>query len=181
MTFPHSLQRQTKFYQSISQLLYHIFLTVNLVFLLFNHIIQKSCQYRYPYGHDTEALSAKKYFTMLSYVWEHLIYVTYESIVKCSVCILLWAHISYAHFHMLCMQVKKQQLELDVEQQTSSKLGKEYVKVVYCHPGYLTYIQSTSWEMLGWRKHELVSGLPGEISITSDRQRTPPLWQKVKN
>ena len=53
------------------------------------------------------------------------------------------------------MQVKKQQLELDMEQQTGSKLGKEYVKAVYCHLAYLTYMQSTSWEMLGWRKHKV--------------------------
>ena len=79
------------------------------------------------------------------------------------------------------MQVKKQQLELDTEQQTGSKLGKEYIKAVYCHPAYLTYMQSTSWEMLDWRKHKLESRLPGEISITSDTQMTLPLWQKVKN
>ena len=78
------------------------------------------------------------------------------------------------------MQVKKQQLELDMEQWTGSKLGKEYVKAVYCHPGYLTSMQSTSWEMLGWMKHKLESKFPGEISITSDVQMTPPLWQKVK-
>ena len=75
---------------------------------------------------------------------------------------------------------RKQQLELDMEQQTGSKLGKEYVKTVYRHPAYLTYMQSTSWEILGWMKHKLESRLPGEISITSDRQMTPPLWQKVK-
>ena len=75
------------------------------------------------------------------------------------------------------MQIKKQQLEPDTEQQTGSKVGKEYVKVVYCHPTYLTYIQSTSCEMLN---HKLESRLPGEISITSDMQMTPPLWQKVK-
>ena len=79
------------------------------------------------------------------------------------------------------MQIKKQQLELDMEQQTGSKLGKEYVKAVYCHPAYLTYMQSTSCEMLGWMKHKLESRLPGEISITSDIQMTPPLWQKTKN
>ena len=62
------------------------------------------------------------------------------------------------------MQVKKQQLKLDMEQRTSSKLGKEYIKAVYCHPAYLTYMQSTSWETLGWKKHKLESGLPGEIS-----------------
>ena len=76
------------------------------------------------------------------------------------------------------MQVKKQQLELDMEEQTGSKLGKEYVKAVYCHPAYLTYMQSTSWETLGWKKHKLESRLPGGISITSDTQVTPPLWQK---
>ena len=76
------------------------------------------------------------------------------------------------------MQVKKQQLELDMEQQTSSKLGKEYVKAVYCHPAYLTSVQSTSWEMLGWMKHKLESRLPGEISITSDTQVISLLWQK---
>ena len=59
----------------------------------------------------------------------------------------------------ICMQVKKKQLELDMEQQTGSKLGKEYVKAVYCHPAYLTYMQSTSWEMLGWKKHKLESRL----------------------
>ena len=79
------------------------------------------------------------------------------------------------------MQVKKQQLELYMEQQTGSKLKKEYVKAVYCHPAYLTYMQCTSWETLGWMKHKLESRLPGEISITSDMQMTPPLWQKVKN
>ena len=64
------------------------------------------------------------------------------------------------------MQVKKQQLELDMEQQTGSKLRKEYIKVVYCHPAYLTYMQSTSCEMLGWMNHKLESRLLGEISIT---------------
>jgi len=79
------------------------------------------------------------------------------------------------------MQVKKHlQLELDMEQQTGSKLGKEYVKAVYCHPSYLTYVQSISCEMPGWMKHKLESRLPGEISITSDMQMTTPLWQKVK-
>ena len=76
------------------------------------------------------------------------------------------------------MQVKKQ-LESDLEQQTGSKLGKEYVKAVYCHPAYLTYIQSTSREMPGWMKHKLESRLLGEIS-TSDMEMTPSLWQKAK-
>ena len=78
------------------------------------------------------------------------------------------------------MQVRKQQLELDMEQQTGSKQEEEYVKAVCCNPAYLNYMQSTSWEMLGWKKHKLESRLPGEISITSDIQMTPPLWQKVK-
>ena len=79
------------------------------------------------------------------------------------------------------MQVKKQQLELDMEQQTGSKLGKEYDKAVYCHPAYLSYIQSTSCDVQGWMNHKLESRLPGEISITSDIQMTASLWQKVKN
>ena len=78
------------------------------------------------------------------------------------------------------MQVKKQQLELDMEQQTSSSLGKEYVKAVYCHPAYLTYMQSTPCKMPGWMKHKLESRLLGEISIASDMQMTPSLWQKAK-
>ena len=73
----------------------------------------------------------------------------------------------------ICVQVKKQQLELDMEQQTDSKSGKEYIKSVYCHPTCLTYMQSTSWEMLGWMKHKLELGLLGEISVTSDIQMTP--------
>ena len=73
------------------------------------------------------------------------------------------------------MQFKKQQLELDMEQQTGSKLGKEYVKAVYCHCAYLTYMQSTSCEMLGWMKHKLESRLLGEISITLDMHMIPPL------
>ena len=67
-----------------------------------------------------------------------------------------------------------------MEQQTGSKWGKEYVKATYCHPAYLTYMQITSCEMLGWMKHKLESRLLGEISITSDMQMTPPSWQKAK-
>ena len=83
----------------------------------------------------------------------------------------------------ICMQVKKQQLELDMEQQTVSKSGKEDVKAVYCHSAYLTYMQSTSCEMPGWMKHKLELWLPGEIPITSDMQMTPPLrrkWRRIK-
>ena len=80
-----------------------------------------------------------------------------------------------------CMQVKKVQLEPDMEQWTGSKLGKEYVKSLYCHPAYLTSMQSTSCKLPAWMKYKLESRLPGEISVTSDMQMTPPLWQKVKN
>ena len=86
--------------------------------------------------------------------------------------------------HLTCllrnMYAGQEVTESDMEQQTDSKLGKEYVKAVYCYPAYLTYVQSTSREMLGWMKHKLESRLPGEIPITSDMQMTPPLWQKVK-
>ena len=79
------------------------------------------------------------------------------------------------------MQDKKQQLEPDMEQQTGSKLGKEYIKAVYCDSAYLTYMQSsTSCKMPDWMKHKLESRLLGEIPITTDVQMTPPLWQKVK-
>ena len=81
----------------------------------------------------------------------------------------------------ICMQVKKQQIELDMEQWTGSKLGKKYVKAVYCYPAHLTYMQSISCEMSGWMKHRLESRFPGEISIILDMQMTPPLWQKAKN
>ena len=79
------------------------------------------------------------------------------------------------------MQVKKQQLGLDVEQETGSKSGKEYVKAICCHTAYLAYVQSTSCEMLDWMKYKLESRLLGEIAITSDMQILPRLWQKVKN
>ena len=78
------------------------------------------------------------------------------------------------------MQVKKQQLELNMEQQNGSKSGKQYVKAVYCHLAYLTYMQSASCEMPGWMKHKLELRLLGEISITSDKQMTPLFWQKAK-
>ena len=78
------------------------------------------------------------------------------------------------------MQVKKQQLEPDMEQLTGSKLGKKYVKTVYCHPLYLNSVQSTSWEMLSWMKHKLESSLLGEISITSDMQMTHPYGRKQR-
>ena len=86
--------------------------------------------------------------------------------------------------HLTCLlrnlYAGQEAIELDTEQEICSKQEKGYIKAVYCHPAYLTSMQSTSWETLGWRKHKLESRLPGEISITSDMQMTPPLWQKVK-
>ena len=76
------------------------------------------------------------------------------------------------------MQVKKQQLGQDMEQQTGSKLEKEYIKAVYCHPAYVTYMQSTSYKILGCINHKLESRSSGEISITSDMQMTPPYGRK---
>ena len=81
----------------------------------------------------------------------------------------------------ICTQIKEQQLEVDVEEQTGSKLGKEYVKTVYCYPAYLTFMQSISWEILDLMKHKLESRLKGETSITSDVLMTTHLWQKAKN
>ena len=78
------------------------------------------------------------------------------------------------------MQIKKQQTEPYTEQRTGSKLGKEYVKAIYFHLDYLIYMQSTSHEMPGWMDHKLESRLTGEISITSNMQMTPLLWQKAK-
>ena len=78
------------------------------------------------------------------------------------------------------MHVKKQELEPDMGQSTGFKLGNEYIEAVYCHPAYLTYMQSTSCEMLGWLNHKLESRLPGEISITSDMQMNHPYGRKQK-
>ena len=87
--------------------------------------------------------------------------------------------------HLICLlrnlYAGQEERESGMEQWTGPKLGKKYIKAVYCDPAYLTYMQSTSGKMLDWMKHMLESGLPGEISITSDMQMTPPLWQKAKN
>ena len=86
--------------------------------------------------------------------------------------------------HITCLlrnlyEGQKQHLVPDVVQQTAFKSGKEYVKAVYCHSAYLTYLQSTSCEMLGWMKHKLEPRLLGEITNTSYTQMTPPLWQRA--
>ena len=81
----------------------------------------------------------------------------------------------------ICMRVKREHLELDMEQQTGSRSIKEYVQAVYCYPTYLTYMQSRLCEMTGWRKRKLESRLLGEISVSSDTQKTSPLWQTMKN
>ena len=78
------------------------------------------------------------------------------------------------------MQVKKQKLEPSMEQQTGLKLGKQCIKAVYCHPDYLTSMQSTSCKMPSWMNHRLELRLLGDISIISDMQMIPPLWQKAK-
>ena len=78
------------------------------------------------------------------------------------------------------MQVKKQQLELDMEQRAGSKLGNEYIKAVFCHPAYLISMQSTLCKIPGWMNHKVESRLPGEISTASDMQMIPVKWQKVK-
>ena len=78
------------------------------------------------------------------------------------------------------MQVKKEQLELDMEKWTASKLEKEYIMTVYCHPTYLTSMKSISCKMTGWMKHKLESRLPGEMIITSDIQMTLPLMAENK-
>ena len=86
--------------------------------------------------------------------------------------------------HLTCLlrnlYVGQEAAELDIEQWTGSKLGKEYIKAVYCHPAYLTYMQSTSCKMPGWMKHKLESRLLEEISITSDMQMTQPLMADGK-
>ena len=87
--------------------------------------------------------------------------------------------------HLTCLlrnlyESQEVTVKLDMKEWTGSKLGKEYFKTVCCHPAYVIYMQYTSWETLGWIKHKLESRLPREISITSDKQMTPPIWQKVK-
>ena len=132
-----------------------------------------------------QSLSFIFHFILLLLTFFHTIKDLWKIIIMTVLCSIIWrgqkkfSHPLLASWE-ICTQVRKQQLELDMEQQTSFKEEKEYVKAVYCHPAYLTYMQSTSWETLGWKKHKLESRFPGEISITSDMQMKAPLWQKVK-
>ena len=117
------------------------------------------------------------YFCFIDYAKPLTVWIT----TNCGKFFKRWKHqTTWPAFWEICMQVRKQQLELDMKQWTGSKLFKEYIKAVYWHFTYLTYIQSTSWEMLDSMKHKLESRMPGEISIISDMHMTPPLWQKVK-
>ena len=153
--------------------------TVNLQMLKLDLEKAKEAEIKLP----TSAESLKKkelqkniYFCFIDYV-KAFDCVDHQKLWK------IWKEVGIPD-HLTCLlknlEVKKQQLELDMEQQKGYKLGKEYVHAVYCHPAYLTYMQSTSWEVSAWMKHKLESKLPGEISIISDMQMTPPLWQKAK-
>ena len=119
------------------------------------------------------------YFALLTMSKPFTVWIT----INCGKFLKRWEYqITWPASWEICRQVKKQQLELDMEQQIGSKSGKEYDKAE-CHPAYLTYMKNTSWEMLGWMKHKLESRLPGEIPIISDRQMTPPYgrkWRRTK-
>ena len=134
---------------------------------------RSNCQH--PRDHQRSKRIAEKHLLLLYWLRQSLWLSVSQQSVR-------WEHqtILSASWE-ICMQFKKQQLELYMEQETGSKLGKEYVKTLYCHPAYLTYMQRTSCKIPGWMKHKLESRLPGEISITSDMQMTPPLRQKAKN
>ena len=126
---------------------------------------------------EKESSRKNMYFCFIDYAKPLIVWIT----TNCGKFFKRWEYqITLPASWDICMQDRKQQLEPCMEQQTGSKLGKEYVKAVYCHLAYLTSMQSTSCEMLGWMKHKLESRLPGEISITSDMQITPQLRQKAK-
>ena len=112
--------------------------------------------------------------------------VDYAKAIDCVDCDKLWKILRREYqrplhaFWEICVQIKKKELEPDMKQWTGSKLGKEYIKAVYCLHAYLTFIQSISWEILDWVKHKLESRLLRSISITLDTQMIPHLWLKVK-
>ena len=124
-----------------------------------------------PLSPQTETLYLTFYYQMFS---AHLVPSRLQS--RCGKFFKRWEYeTTLSASREICMQVKKHELKLDMEQQTGSKLGKEYVKAVYCHPAFFSYMQSTFCEVPGWMKHKLDSRLLGEISIASDTQMTPPL------
>ena len=151
-------------------------------FQMFNLALERqrdqrsNCQH--PLDHRKNKRTPEKHLLLLHWLWQSLWLCGSQQTGKFLKRWESWT--SWPASWEICMQVKKQQLELDTEQGTGSKLGKEYVKVVCCHLAYLTYMQSTSCEMLGWMKHKLEWKLLGEIPITLDMQMTPPLWQRVK-
>ena len=138
---------------------------------------RSNCQH--PLDHWKNKQTPEKHLLLLHWLWQSLWLCGSQQTGKFLKRWESWT--SWPASWEICMQVKKQQLELDTEEQTDSKSGKEYVKAVYCHPAYLTHMQSTSWEMLDWMKHKLESRLLGEISITLDMQMTSHSWQKMKN
>ena len=152
-------------------------------FLIFQLVLEKAeeleIKFPTPVGSSKKQETSRK--TSISASLTTLKPLTMQITTNCGKFLKRWEYQTTWHASWeICMQVKKQQLELDMEQQIGSKSGKEYIKAVYSHPAYLTYMQSTSCKMLGWIKHKLKSRLLGETSITSDMQMTPPLWQKVK-
>ena len=137
---------------------------------------ESSCQY--PLDHWKSKRVPEKYILLLYWLYQRL---WLWIITNCGKFLKRWEYqTTWPASWEIGLQVKKQQIELDMDQQTGSKSGKEYIKAIYCHPAYFTYMQSTSSEMLDWINHKLESRLLGEISITSDMQMTPLLWQKVK-
>ena len=137
---------------------------------------KSSCQY--PLDHWKSKRVPEKYILLFYWLYQRL---WLWIITNCGKFLKRWEYqTTWPASWEIGLQVKKQQIELDMDQQTGSKSGKEYIKAIYCHPAYFTYMQSTSSEMLDWINHKLESRLLGEISITSDMQMTPLLWQKVK-
>ena len=135
--------------------------------------------YQHPLGHQKTRAFQKKniYFCLMTMPKPLTVWIT----TKCGKFWKRWEYqTTWPASWKIGMQIKKQHFKLGMEQQIGSKSGKECVKAAYCHPAYLTYMQSTSCKMPGWMKHKLESRLLGEISITSDMQITPLLWQKLR-
>ena len=152
--------------------------TVN--FPMFKRVLEKAeepnCQH--PLNHRKSKRVPEKYlFVLLTMPKPMTVWIR----TNCGKFLKRWkCHTTLPASWEVSVHIKKQHLELDMEQQTGAKLGKEYVKAIYCHPAYSSYMQSTSYEMPGWVKHKLESRFPGEIPTTSDIQMISPLWQTVK-